>query len=272
MLTLDRIELADIYNPELLVEAIYKQKPDMPIPIPIEELVIANDIRKVERLAGAPEFVGMLATDETKNMGQIWIGGSMRATRQRFTIAHEFGHFLLPHHKDMKYECTSNDLSQNETGATPEAEREWEANRFAAELMLPKQQFVKRLGKVAAPCLSHIQRLAKDFDMSIEATARRYLNLSGFSCCLIFSKNGVITKYPAKSSDFRYWLNLKPKQKVPAISTAAIQGEGLDDLNDIAADEWLSIDGVSAPDYIHEQTLYQEQGYAVTLLWIEDSE
>jgi hypothetical protein len=74
MLTLDRVELADIFNPEKLVQAIYEQKPDMPIPVPIEDLVIANDIKKIEKLVGAPEFVGMLATDESKNIGQIWVG------------------------------------------------------------------------------------------------------------------------------------------------------------------------------------------------------
>lgn len=269
MLKLDRVELADIRNPEALVQAIYAQKPDMPIPVPIEELAVANDIQGVERLDNAPEFVGMLVTDETKSYGRICLGGDMRTTRQRFTIAHEFGHFLLPHHTQMKYRCSTNDINQGERGVTPEAEREWEANRFAAELMLPKQQFVKRLGKVAAPCLSHVQRLSDLFNMSVEATARRYLNLAGFPCCMVFSRNGIVTKHPARSADFTHWLSVSPNQKVPTISTAAIKGNGLDDFNEIAADEWLATDYRKAPDLIQEQTLYQENGYAITMLWIE---
>lgn len=270
MLTLDRVELADIHNPEVLAQAIFAQKPDLPIPVPIEELVIANDIRQVEKLVDAPEFVGMLATDETKSYGQIWVG-DMRSTRQRFTIAHEFGHFLLPHHTQMNYQCSNKDINQGEPGGTPEAEREWEANRFAAELMLPKQQFVKRLGKVATPCLSHVQRLSDTFNMSVEATARRYLTLSGFQCCLVFSKNGVVTKPSARSPDFTHWLCVSTNQKVPTISTSAIKGEGLDDFNEIAADEWLATDYRKMPDLIQEQTLYQEDGYAITMLWIEDA-
>ena len=272
MLTLDRVELADIHNPELLVKAIFAQRPDIPIPVPIEEMVVANDISKIERLANAPEFVGMLATDETKSFGQIWIGEEMRATRQRFTIAHEFGHFLLPHHKQMKYQCSSKDINQVEKGGTPEAEKEWEANRFAAELMLPKHHFIKRLGKVASPCLSHIERLSTDFNMSVEATARRYLNLAGFQCCLIFSKDGVVTKPPARSPDFVHWLCVSSKQKVPKVSAAANQGVGLGDFNEIAADEWLASDYRNIPDHIQEQTLFQDDGYAITLLWIENDE
>ncbi len=272
MLTLDRVEIADIHNPEKLVQAIYEQIPDMPIPVPIEDLVIANDIKKIEKLVGAPEFVGMLATDESKNFGQIWVGGDMRSTRQRFTIAHEFGHFLFPHHKEMKYQCTSNDLTQSEEGKTPEADREWEANRFAAELMLPKQQFLKRLGKISAPCLSHVQRLSNDFDMSIEATCRRYLNLSGFSCCLIFSKDGVVNKFPAKSPDFPYWLNIKPKQKTPKNSIATLSGDGLSDFVEIDSYEWLSTERHNVPDCIYEQTLYQENGYALTMIWVDDAD
>lgn len=272
MLTLDRVELADIRNPEALVQAIYFQKPDMPIPVPIEDLVIANDIKGVERLDNTPGFVGMLITDESKSYGHISLGGDMRTTRQRFTIAHEFGHFLLPHHTQMNYQCNNKDISQGEKGSTPEAEREWEANRFAAELMLPKQQFVKRLGKVASPCLSHVQRLSNTFNMSVEATARRYLTLAGFPCCLVFSKNGIVTKSPARSPDFIHWPSVSPKQKVPAISTAASQGVGLCNFNEIPADEWLASDYRKIPDHVQEQTLFQDDGYAITLLWIEDTE
>lgn len=270
MLTLDRVELADIHNPEALVQAIYAQKPDMPIPVPIEELVVANDIQKVEKLDNAPEFVGMLITDESKSFGRICLGGDMRTTRQRFTIAHEFGHFLLPHHTQMNYQCSNKDINQGGQGVTPEAEREWEANRFAAELMLPKQQFVKYLGKVAAPCLSHVQRLSDTFNMSVEATARRYLNLAGFQCCLVMSKNGIVTKPPARSPDFTHLLSVSPNQEVPTISTAAFQGVGLEDFNEIPADEWLAVDYRKVPDLIQEQTLYQENGYAITMLWIAD--
>lgn len=271
MLKLDRVELADIHNPEALARAIFKQKPDMPIPVPIEELVIANDIQKIERLVDAPGFVGMLATDETKSYGKIWVG-DMRPTRQRFTIAHEFGHFLLPHHTQMNYQCSSKDINQSEKGGTPEAEREWEANRFAAEVMLPKEQFVKRLGRIAAPCLSHVQRLAEAFDMSVEATARRYLSLAGFQSCLVFSKNGVVTKPPARSPAFNYWVSISTKQKVPKISSAFTQGNGLEEFIEIAADEWLAADYKKIPEYLQEQTLYQEEGYAITMLWVEDDE
>ena len=270
MLTLDRVELADIHNPEALAQAIFTQKPDMPIPVPIEDLVTANDIRQIETLVNAPEFVGMLATDEAKSYGQIWVG-DMRSTRKRFTIAHEFGHFLLPQHKQMNYQCSNKDINQGEPGGTPEAEREWEANRFAAELMLPKKQFIKLLGKVAAPCLSHVQRLSDVFEMSVEATARRYLSLAGFQSCLIFSKNGVITKPPARSPDFNYWVSAAPKQKVPKNSAAFTQGNGLDEFNEISADEWLSGDSRKIPEYLQEQTLFQEEGYAITMLWIDPS-
>jgi len=268
LLSLDRVELADIYNPELLVEAIFNQLPNISIPIPIEQLAKANDIEEINKLEGLPTFVGMLATDETKNFGQIWVGSEMRITRQRFTIAHEFGHFLLPHHKKMKYECTSRDMSQNEGGITPEASKEWEANRFAAELMLPKSHFVKRLGKVSAPCLSHVQRLADIFEMSIEATCRRYLTLSGFSCCLVFTKDGRLIKYPAKSVDFHYWVMLKPNQEVSKNSTAFLKGTGLSEIMEISAYEWLN-PTKHMPEVIQEQTLYQEDGYAITLLWVE---
>jgi Zn-dependent peptidase ImmA (M78 family) len=72
----------------------------------------------------------------------IAVNAKHHRNRQRFTIAHEIGHFVL-HHKD--FEDPKNDLhwdkkwayfrSTDSPGPKPE---EVEANQFAAELLMPE--------------------------------------------------------------------------------------------------------------------------------------
>jgi len=57
----------------------------------------------------------------------IVVNKNLPLTRQRFTIAHEFGHIILPHKGDY-YVCYP--------GKNKAMERD--ANRFAAELLMPK--------------------------------------------------------------------------------------------------------------------------------------
>jgi len=51
MTTLDLIELADLVTPEQLVDAIVKQNPDLPLPVPIEELANLAGISRIESFA-----------------------------------------------------------------------------------------------------------------------------------------------------------------------------------------------------------------------------
>jgi hypothetical protein len=55
-------------------------------------------------------------------------------TRQRFTLAHELGHLLLPWHLGGAFAC---DTATDRPDLSPAANFEPEANRFAAELLLP---------------------------------------------------------------------------------------------------------------------------------------
>ena len=64
----------------------------------------------------------------------IIINSSIPATRAKFTLAHEFGHVLIPWHSGMVF--SSIDKYSRSTNAAYR-EIEAEANRFAAELLLP---------------------------------------------------------------------------------------------------------------------------------------
>jgi Zn-dependent peptidase ImmA (M78 family) len=93
------------------------------IPIPIEQIAEAHLGLAIERGELKEGISGQLHVAEKK----IVVNSHEPLTRQRFTIAHEMGHFCL--------HVGSNIASQCPKGYSPELERE--ANSFAAALLLP---------------------------------------------------------------------------------------------------------------------------------------
>lgn len=96
--------------------------------------------------------------------------------RQRFTIAHELGHFVL--HKDIPLfvDRIEKVMFRNSLSTTGEIIREREANAFAAALLMPKLFVEQELGKVP-PKTEVISYLANIFNVSSQAMSFRLSNL-----------------------------------------------------------------------------------------------
>jgi Zn-dependent peptidase ImmA (M78 family) len=73
----------------------------------------------------------------------IIVNSQIAQTRQRFTLAHEFGHVLIPWHIGTIFSFSSTD-GHTEGADQAYWEMEAEANRFAAELLMP-QHWLKTL-------------------------------------------------------------------------------------------------------------------------------
>lgn len=261
MVKVDLIELADLARPEQLVAELLRQNPELPIPIPVEEIARAVGIEELTAVPG-DKFEGSLICDPAKSRGVILYNGNRRRTRQRFTIAHELGHFLLPWQRRTTFECSSVDLGARGQGD------DWEtqANEFAAQLLLPDALFKQRLRGLGEPELKHISDMGAHFDTSIEFTARRYVELSEYACAIVFSKNNVV-RYSVPSSYFEHKLCVKKGAALPAKSSSRATAGSSDDWYALDAYWWLDDSrSRSQPEEVYEQTLWQEFGYKVTLL------
>ena len=69
--------------------------------------------------------------------------------------------------------------------------QEQEANQFAAALLLP-ERFFKPLCRKKEPSLDLMADLADSFDVSLTATALRYLQFCNEACAVVFSRDGII--------------------------------------------------------------------------------
>lgn len=262
MVQLDLIELADLVRPEQLVDEIVRQNPDMPIPVPIEEIARLAGITKVEAFQ-SEGFEGALVSDMNKSQGAIFYSSLSPRPRQRFTIGHELGHFLLPWHRQSSFECTSADISGR-------GNKEWElqANQFSAELLMPHKLVKSRLHVFKDPEMAHIIQLRDEFGTSMEMTARRLIELNEYPCAVVFSKDNMV-RYSVRSDYFSERLCLKKGDRLPMKSVSRQSSVDHTEWYEIDAHWWLS-DSAKQPESVYEQTFVQEEGHKVTLVTYED--
>ncbi|WP_055666911.1 ImmA/IrrE family metallo-endopeptidase [Desnuesiella massiliensis] len=121
--------------------------------------------------------------------------------RQRFSIAHEVGHFFIPWHSRNMCTCTNiGDFSSDNL-------EENQADVFASELLIPTDKLLSRISGKAIS-MELIKELAQEFNVSLGAMTRKVISNSDDKIiALIYYSNGRKI-VQAKSSSFD--LNLKP--------------------------------------------------------------
>lgn len=87
------------------------------------------------------------------------------AGRERFTIAHEIGHYILHSEGEPDYFCTEDDMELRGVVVQAHRRREWEANLFAGALLIPREELVDRNSEWAGDP----ERLVDFFGVSREA-------------------------------------------------------------------------------------------------------
>jgi Zn-dependent peptidase ImmA (M78 family) len=115
--------------------------------------------------------------------GVLGVNSLHSETRQRFTIAHEIGHYLLhddPIHVDEGFSVRFRD------GVSAEASdpAEIEANRFAANLIMPETLLLDDFAKLIPGRMDWeedavIRAFAKRYKVSVQAMTLRLSNLLG---------------------------------------------------------------------------------------------
>lgn len=140
-------------------------------------------------------------------------------SKKRFTIAHEVGHLLM-HDKIEVHNENSNTLNwfKSTENQLKKGIQEWEANDFAAELLMPEQIFQN---EVYGNPFSHelIKYLSERFKTSITSTIFRFVQLDLYPLLVVFIHNGEI-KYWDKSPSWNYWVKDITKLPPPGDSVA----------------------------------------------------
>ena len=144
-------------------------------PVPIEKIVKGHGII-VCALPGAEEVSGAIIRRDGRAV--IAINPTHHPNRQRFTLAHEFAHFIL-HSGDID-EHVDQDFKVNWRNAESSKAVNWEeiaANQFAAELLMPTDFLRSDLNTIGPINPNSVKLLASRYAVSRTAMEIRLTNL-----------------------------------------------------------------------------------------------
>lgn len=100
---------------------------------------------------------------------QVVINADNPTNRRRFTLAHELGHIVIPWHMGSFVDCLDSDVVH---GSVEYWAAEEEANRFAAELLMPSIWIENQIGADLHLAITH-KSIAESCEVSAHAAAIR---------------------------------------------------------------------------------------------------
>lgn len=258
---LERIDIDDIATDvDRIIGEIHRQLGNIDPPVPVHEIARALDIEEI-RSIDCSNFEAVLITGETRDTGAICINKRSSHQRQRYSIAHELGHFLCGWHRfnaDEGFLCSKQDMAMP-LGEQQHIEQEKEANQFAIELLAPERLVAGYLRGL--PELEQVLAMHARLDISKAAAARRYVRLHREPLAVVFASNGMF-QYADRGAGFPF-INMTKGQRLAASSLA--QGETLSEMVEADPSDW----GLGRHVSLATQSLRQQDGHQIVLLSLE---
>lgn len=168
-------------------EALLKEEELLSLPVDPFAIAASRDIV----VEGKPEKVdgvsGMLLR-HGNDFGIVYATHIRSEGFQRFSVAHELGHYFLPGHVD---QVIQNGIHVSRGGFVTNDPYELEADHFAAGLLMPEQPFRKEIDRLE-PGLAAIEAIADLCITSRTAAAIRYAEVGDAATAVIMSTAGII--------------------------------------------------------------------------------
>ncbi len=136
-----------------------------------------KDLMTLDQVSGT-----LVIKDGKKTIG---VNSLESEKRQRFTIAHELGHYFLDHLQDAEVIMDTKRLYRNFESALGSKSQEVQANAFAAALLMPRSQVIK--------CFEE-ERMKDDFieDSEIIAHLAKIFDVSEVSMSIRLNRLGLM--------------------------------------------------------------------------------
>lgn len=119
------------------------------------------------------------------NKKKIYINNSETDHRKRFSNAHELGHYILPKHRGILYQCCEEDMSYYTHLII-----EREANKFASELLFKGSLFNHYLKDFTNINFKKVKEISDNYSSSITAALRKIVEKNTKDMAMV-----VIRKY-----------------------------------------------------------------------------
>lgn len=216
-----------------------------------------------------PGFDGSLvkAPKGKPGWGIFYNNAFKSAGRINFTLAHEFGHYLL-HRKAYPdgFACSSDDVVQwdSEYGQI-----EHQANVFAANLLMPLDDYRRHIHQHDRVDLETISAMAKRYQVSLIAAALRWVGYTTRRAVLVCSRDGFILWARSSKSALKtgaFFRTSRGPIEIPESSHASTQDPFVDGRAGMQHGA-----GVWFPEPVREMSIFAEQyDFVISLLQLED--
>ena len=195
----------------------------------------------------------------------ITVSSKSSRERQRFSAGHELGHWMRDRGK-VAFACTEPNLNREWNEEVDNPERR--ANRYAADLLLPRKLFTK-YARSAEPTFECTRDLAGSFQTSLTATAIRLVELGPAPAMVIGNElSGRKWFFASEIVPKALWPRRQPGDSTNAARLLAETSRSLEPKL-VDADEW--IDHRDAARYaLKEDSVVIYPGFVLTLLWWEN--
>ncbi len=206
------------------------------------------------------KFEGALYPVPEKHGWAIIYNNDVSPGRRRFTVSHEFGHYLMHRSLMPKFEC-GEDVVTFRSGE----DLEKEADTFAAYLLMPFDDFRAHIAADAKPTIDEFGAMADRYGVSLISCILRWLEYTSRRSMIVVSRDGYMlwaaSSGPAFKSGLIYRTRRRPIE-VPAGSLV-----GLQEFTDRARLGVAQPAGVWLGEDCHEITLRSDKyDQAITLL------
>jgi IrrE N-terminal-like domain len=219
--------------------------------------------------ANLPGFDGALfpAPAGKTGWGIVYNNALASPGRINFTLAHEFGHYLL--HR-LAYpdgiRCGEQDVVRWDSDY---GQIEHQANRFAANLLMPLDDFRRQIDARAKVDIDVISSCAERYRVSLIAAILRWLTYTERRAVLVVSRDDFVLWFRSSDRALKtgaFFRTSGAPAEVPAASLAATRDQLADGRTGV-----LHGPGVWFSEEVREMTIFSEQyDFTVTLLLLQD--
>ena len=248
-------------------------------PVKVDELAVEysrqcfpdSPIDKVEG-ADLEDFDGLLKAKKDRSKWLILYNSAVTSEgRKRFTIAHEFGHYILHRQQQDLFECGDDDI---ETGDNNERDIEAEADLFASTLLMPLDDFRRQVDgqPISFDLLGHC---ADRYGVSLTAAALRWTEIAPKRAILVASRDDHMLWAKSNKAALRsgaYFATRKNTIELPHDALAhSYNAFDICDNRTGRAQSWFVREPASMP--VTEMTRVAGQyDYTLTLLLLPEAE
>lgn len=222
-----------------------------PIEQPVNLETVASALGLHIRNVKSKGFEGALIRMPTRALGIVAVRVGIRGLgRERFTIAHEIGHYVLPGWNWRSSVCRTDGIESLIPSGT---DQEIAANRFASELLLPANA-VRAIVMERWPSTRTTKFIADRFKTSLTAAAIQCMVATDEACAVVVSIEGTVKFYKASRS-WKHFIPVGGKLRKTSIANR-LNFEDKEFSGMVPADSWTNSDKLIAGAEIFEDSIY----------------